>query len=442
MRSSPASSLGSLLAVAVAVVALAMLLSSPARADIFHLSYDETAVDPAEAFDADCLGETPAADCDVRSALIEAELVALLSRLENDEDPATLALFRSALQLDSPVVQGMAVRYLSRSDEKPTDFLSTVKTFFWGPDAPLGVASASALEMSENESEQRLAELYGEQRSSSNYATPPIRQDETTEVENELLQACTQDTRLELMLSFAEEEQFAPAQRLLMYDRFVSAAFQPTEDYPVTTFLTEASVEDVSAFFGALFGEPHAQSANNEQRLQELTEQLVELQSAAAGGDQKAIAELSRVAEELAALQEEVTLAGLLGLRAIHAENDLVFLDGTLDDLYTGPVRAVTVGRDELLGGTVIRYINAPSGQQSPGPSDGDAGAPGDQEPGGDGGASSGSVPRSSDGCGCAVPGRSSAFTELGLLPFLAWLARRRRQWGSRPSHAGAPAAP
>jgi hypothetical protein len=427
---------------AMTTVALSIFASSLAQADIFRLTYDETAIDPVETFDADCLGETPAEDCDVRSALIEAELVALLSRLEHDKDPATLALFQSALELDSPVVRAMAVRYLSRSEETPTDFLSMVKTFFFGPDAPLGVASAGVLEASEDESDQQLAELFGEQRPAFDYAPPPIREDETTEFESELLLACTQDARLELMLSFGEEEQFAPAERLLMYDRFVYSFFDPTQNYPVTTFLTEASVEDVSDFFSALFGEPHAPVADGEQRMQELNEQLIELQGRAASGDQDAIAAMQRVVEEMTVLQEALMLGNFLQLPAIHAENDLVFLDGTPEDLYTAPLRAVTVGADELLGGTVIRYINAPVGQRNPGSDGGSGGAPGDEEPSGEGGASDGGtgeggasgdandrpVRGSSDGCGCSVPRRTSPLAAFSMLPLLAWLMRRRRR--------------
>lgn len=418
----------SLLAVLAAFV-ITLLGSAPARADIFRLTYDEeAAVDPAETFDADCLGETPAEDCDVRSALIEGELVALLSRLENDKDPATQALFESALELESPVVRAMAVRYLARAAEKPTGFLSTVKTFFFGPDAPLGVASAEALYMSEDQSEQALAELYGEQRPAFNYEPPPIADDETTEVESELLLACTQDARLDLMLSFAEEEQFAPAQRLLMYDRFVTGAFNPSLNFPVTAFLTDAPVEEVTEFFRELFGEPHVPVAHGEERLQELTEQVLELQGAAAGGDREAIEELQRVMEELAALQEEVTLGSFLQVASFHAENDVIFLDGTLENLYDGPVRAVTLGHDEQLGGTVIRYVNAPVGQASPGPGGGEGGAPGDDEqPSGEGGASERPTRGTDDGCGCSVPGRPSPYAALALLPGLAWLLRRRR---------------
>ena len=118
----------------VATLLLAAWASS-ARADTIRLSYDDTGADPAETFDQDCLGDTPADDCDTRAALIEGELATLLSQLESDEDPETLALFQSALELESPVVQAMAVRYLSRAEQQPDDFLAKVRTFFLITDA-------------------------------------------------------------------------------------------------------------------------------------------------------------------------------------------------------------------------------------------------------------------------------------------------------------------
>src|SRR3954471_15825868 len=111
---------------AVIVALLCLSWSASGRADVFHLSYDSTEADPAEAFDQDCLNDTPAENCDTRAALIQGELVTLLSRLESDEDPATLALFQSALELDSPVVQAMAIRYLTRAKAEPDDFFSRV----------------------------------------------------------------------------------------------------------------------------------------------------------------------------------------------------------------------------------------------------------------------------------------------------------------------------
>ncbi|RYZ05635.1 MAG: hypothetical protein EOO73_19280 [Myxococcales bacterium] len=407
-----------------------------ARADIFRLTYDEAAEDPAEGFDEACLGDAPAEDCDVRAALIEAELAALLSRLDSDRDPETLALFQAALELDSPVVQAMAARYVSRSAEPPSGFLSKVKTFFWGPDAPRGVAAADVLDLSTEESDRHLAELYHEGRSSSDYQPEPFfsDQEEPTDEEvltnNRLLMACSKDTQLELMQSFADEEVFEPAERLLMYDRFAYSPVDPTQTFPVTAFVTSSSVEEVSAFFTKSFGEPLGPFTDNEARIQDLTEQLVALQADAASGDQEAIREIGRLVEELTALQEVGTVAAFLQLEDLHAENDVVFVDGTVEDILSAPVRAVTVGHDDVAGGTVIRYINAPEGQGGSNPGTGEGGGPGsdDEDPAGGSGTDDRPAKHADGGCGCSVPSGSSPYGALGVLPLLGWLLRRVRR--------------
>lgn len=404
--------------------------SSTARADIIRIHDDGTGDDPAATFDADCLGETQAEDCAERAALIEGELVMLLSQLEGDVDPATQALFEGALELDSPFVRAMAVHYLSRAEAQPTDFLSNVKAFFLGPDAPLGVASSSALERLGEQSDQDLAELYREQRPESAYSP----QDPSEDPEQErLLQASIRDSRLGMMLSFSAEERFSPAERLLMYDRFVSALFDPAQDYPVTAFVTDASVEDVSAFFTELFGDPYPPSADSEARLAELSMQLVELQGAAASGDQAAIKKLLALSEELTEAQQAASLQAYLQLPVLHAENDWVFLDGTLEDFAMTPTRAVTVGEDALLGKTVIRYINAPPAGAA-GVGNGQAGASGQGSAGaaptgeGGGGDDDRAVKSSDDGCGCSVPGAPRNAAGLGALTLLGLVLLRRRR--------------
>jgi hypothetical protein len=406
---------------------LALGTAAPrARAELFRLGYDETGADPAEGFDEACLGDSPAEDCDVRAALIEAELVTLLSRLDSDRDPQTLALFQSALELDSPVVRAMAARYVARRTERPSDFLSKVKTFFWGPDAPLGGTAADILKDSPEDADARLVELFEEQRPSEHYAPQPFFEEETP-AESPLLLACTDDTRLELMSSFSEEQVFEPARRLLMYDRFVFSTSELVPRYAVTAFLTDESVDDVADFFRGLFGAPLPPIEDATQRLEELQAQVLALQGAAASGDPEAFAEITRLAEELGKVQEQILAAGYLQLESIHAEKDLVFLDGTLADLASGPVRAVTVGHDDVAGGTVIRYVNAPSGQGRPLPGEGDGGRPGDddEDPSGEGGAADRPTKAPDDGCGCSVPGHSPPLGWLAALPLAAWLARR-----------------
>jgi MYXO-CTERM domain-containing protein len=412
---------------------LLVVWSSNARADILRISDDGTGDDPAATFDADCLGETQAEDCDARAALIEGELVMLLSQLDGDVDPATQTLFEGALELDSPFVRAMAVRYLSRAEAQPADFLSNVKAFFFGPDAPLGVASSSALEGLGGTSDQDLAKLYREQRPESAYAPQDVS---AAPEEDRLLQACIKDSRLDMMLSFREDEQFRPAERLLMYDRFVSALLDPTEDYPVTAFVTDASVDEVSAFFTKLFGAPYPPSADSEARLAELTMQLVALQGAAASGDQEAIKKLIAISEELTQAQQVASLQAYLQLPVLHAENDQVFLDGSLEDFAMTPARAVTVGEDPLLGKTVIRYINAPLVGAGGQVGSGQAGAPeqgsgGAAEPGNsEGGASDGdhAVKSGDEGCGCSVPSAPNGAAGLGALTVLGLMFFRRRR--------------
>lgn len=416
--------------------------SSLARADVIRLDYAEEQIDPALTFDEDCLGDEPAEDCDVRAAMIEGELVTLLSRLEGDDDPETLALFQASLELESPVVQAMAVQYLSRADQQPDDFFGKVKTFFFGPDAPLGVSSSAVLQTSADETDQRLAELFDEQRSASDYASQPPSEEPPLEG---LLEATVKDARLNQMSSFSDTEQFQPAERLLMYDRFVRPIFDPTSDYPVTAFATDESLDDVSAFFSERFGKPVGPVAGVQQRVAELTQQLVALQSAAAGGDQDALKRIQAIAEELEQVQQVSNLDAFLQLSALHAENDLVWLDGEIDDVSLGAVRAITAGQDALLGKTVIRYLNAPTTGSSGGGA-GTAGA-GNGNGDGDGNSSAGvpSDPGSSpgsggaaepardssgadDGCGCAVPGGSRTGSGLVALSLLAWALRRSRR--------------
>lgn len=416
-----------------AAVALVALEPTRARADTFKLTYDDTEADPAETFEEDCLGDVPADDCDTRAALMEGELVTLLSRLESDPAPETAALFQAALELDSPVVHALAVQYLSRASAQPEDFLSRLKTFFFGPDAPLGVSSSAALQASSEETDQQLAKLYFEQRPESAYAPQPIREDAS---EHPLLDACIKDARLERMPSFGEAERFVPAERLLMYDRFVRASFEAGVDYPVTAFVTDASVADVSEFFTQRFGEPYGPVANSQERVLELTQQLLSLQGAAASGDPAALDKIRAIVDELEQAQLVTSLDAYLQLSAIHADKDRVWLEGDLQGITTRVPRAVTVGEDPLLGKTVIRYINAPSGSPDVDPGDGSAGDRGAGGGGGNagaGGVASGDPTRSGsgDGCGCAVPGvpqKRGGLAALAMLAACAWRARRRHR--------------
>jgi hypothetical protein len=411
----------------VGLAALSVVWSGAARAEIIRLEYDATGTDPAADFAAACLGATPAEDCDTRAALLEADLVTVLARLENDSDPRTTALFQSALDLDSPIVQTLAVQYLARMDRQPTDFLSKVKTFFMGPDAPLGVVAADVVGTSTDSSDKERYKVFHEGRSASDYEP----RDNSTE--DRLLSACTKDARLNLMTSFDPSEQFVPADRLLMYDRFVRAVLDPMTDYPVTSFVTDASVDEVSAFFTKLFGKPYGPVGDVEAQLQELNSQLITLTGAAAKGDMAAIAKLKDLSDEIMRVQQTTTLVAVLQLSTIHADKDLVWVDGDLSSLYMTPLRAVTVGQDALLGKTVIRYINAPAkgGNTGPAGSKPDGGTAGSAGSGpSDAGYYTGRAgsPKSGDGCGCTVPGAPERGSAAAVLPLLALLIRRTRR--------------
>jgi MYXO-CTERM domain-containing protein len=405
-----------------------------AHADALRLGYDDTAADPAEDFDDACLGDAVADDCDTRAALMEGELVMLLSRLEADSAPETEALFREALELDSPVVQALATRYFARADRQPDDFLSKLKTFLFGPDAPLGVSAAEALDASADADDALLADLYREQRSVADYGVGPVSE----AADEDLVLSCTNDARLELMASFGTDEQFAPAQRLLMYDRFVTDLLNPSLDYPVTSFVTDASLEEVAEFFRERFGEPYGPVAEIEARIERLTIELAPLQAAAASGDPAAMKAWAEAVQVLTAAHEELTAGAYYQLSSIHAQNDLVWIDGDTPELAEQLPRAVTAGEDVLLGKTVIRYINAPreasaNPGEEPNGSGGESGAPpgngsageglgGDGEPGA-------SPAPSDDGCGCSIPGaprRSVEVTGFALLALLLRRARRR----------------
>lgn len=417
------------------IAALSIVWSSTARAEIIRIDYDATGTDPAADFETACLGTTPAEDCDTRAALLEGDLVTVLARLENDSDPRTVALFQSALDVNSPIVQTIAVQYLSRMDQQPTDFFSRVKTFFMGPDAPLGVAAGEVVEQSTDSTDVQLYKLYHEERSASDYEPAPAPDNDT---DDRLLSACTKDARLNLMTSFDDDEQFAPADRLLMYDRFVHSALDPMTDYPVTSFITDASVDEVSAFFTKQFGKPYGPIGDTQAQLQQLNSQLIMLSTAAAQGDMTAIAKLKELSTEINRVQQTSTLAAVLQLTAIHADKDLVWVDGDLNALFTTPFRAVTVGQDALLGKTIIRYINAPAkggntGQPGSTP---DGGTP---DPGGEGGTTgsardgghdtrSAASAKSTDGCGCTVPGAPKRGAAVAVIPMLALLIRRIRR--------------
>jgi hypothetical protein len=364
------------------VLSLAALAwSSPALADSFSYDFSEPGSDPAANFEEECLGEDLDAEavqaCDARAAIMEAELLSHLITLEGDDDPESVALFQEVLELDSPALQAVAVQYLARTDNAPSGFVDSVKTFFFGGEPQLGATAAEVLAVGSDEDDEALGDLYSEQRNASDYG-PLYGSDD-----QRLAVACLKDARLNLMSSFAQDEQFAPAERLLMYDRFAFDFSDTTADYPITAFVTDASLDDVTDHFTALFGKaPYPPAAESQAKLNAITEEMVALQIDALNGDQAAIEKMQELGEQMAELQEGVTVASRLQLPAFHAGNDVFWAGGDTDDV-TGPLpRAVSVGEDERLGRVVIRYLNGVVGEVNvPDDEDPDAENPDEDSP-------------------------------------------------------------
>lgn len=403
------------------------ILSSGARAETFTISYQNRAsADPAETFEADCLGATEAPDCAVRAAALEAELVEMLGELEGLRDDDTQSLFRGAVSTDSPAVREIGLRYFARSREVPNDLWTNVKAFFLGPDPAVGQASAELLAMSTAEVDQEMSDLFLELRSGDRYGD--YVPDETGG-DDPWAEACADDALLDEVASFPEAQRFAPASRLLMIDRFIeSFSGGMVVRLPVTGFVTDADKATVTAHFSKVFGkQPFPPAMETASKLEALNLELASLTERIQRGDQSAGARLQQVLDELTALQQAAGAWQLLQLDEEQCADCVVWLDGKVDDLYTMPLpRAVAVGTDPLLDKTVIRYVNAASGVGSQPNGDSDAGVV--QHDGGSQGATTdaGTVTpapaKKSDG-GCSTTGNGSS----GLWLLALALLRRKR---------------
>lgn len=417
--------------------------SNAAAANSFNFDFAEPGADPTADFDAVCLGDEPADDCDARAAVIESELFTLLVMLENDDDPATVALFTEVLEHGSPALQSVAVGYFSRTQTAPSDFLSVVKTFFFGGEAQLGTSAANVLALEADSDDQELGNLFREQRSPSDYEPRYAGGDADA-----LAAVCLKDARLNLMGSFGRQEQFAPAERLLMYDRFVVDFMDLTVDYPVTAFATEADIDEVTEHFTELFGKaPNPPVGESQAKLLAITEEMVALQVDALNGDMDAIARIQELGEQMSELQNAVTLGNRLQLAGIHAENAVFWVDGDAEDATQPLPRAVAVDHDVLLDRVVIRYLNgavtdgATSGEDDPdeegdpsnepGDEDADGGAADDDDPDDDDSDDSpkpNAEPTSKDsGCGVARPNNGAFGSAALVMAALVLLGSRRR---------------
>jgi hypothetical protein len=414
------------------IALLPLLVCSVAHAETFTISYENrAAVDPAENFDADCLGATEKADCDVRAAALEAELVEMLGELEGLRDSETQGLFTAAVQTESPAVREVGLRYFSRLRTLPTDLWSNVKTFFLGPDPAVGQASAEVLAFSSAEVDQQLSDLYLDFRSSDRYGNDPP--DETGGMDP-WAEACAEDALLDEVPAFPEAQRFSPASRLLMIDSFMDGFVGgSTVRMPVSGFVTDASKATVEAHFSALFKkQPHPPAAETQAKLQALNLELTTLTERIQRGDQAAATRLQQVLDEVTKLSDASIAFSVVPIDEQACPDCVLWIDASGEDVYSkGIGRAVAVGTDPLLAKTVIRYIGAmPTSGPQPGGNDG--GTPTGHSDGGgnpdpnrpDAGSDDPTTPgKKSDG-GCATLGAPDA--GLWLLP-LALVLRRRK---------------
>jgi hypothetical protein len=388
----------------VLLVCAALLFSvAKAQAQTSTVPYLGTEPDPAEDFETRCLGATMEPDCDAREATLKAELTALLASLEHEDDAASVAIFQDVLKLSDPLLRAIAVQYFQRHGSPPSDFWGTLKTFLFGRDESLGVSASESLRNAPAKDDQGLGTTYREQRSFREYfgglesdsiGDDPLSDASVALPPDTLLSASLKDMRLALMDSFAPQEQFAPADRLLLIDRYAPTAKGSVLAYPVTGFVTDATVAEVTAFFTELFGtKPYASFAESRARYEAVTKEIASLQAQLLTGDLAAVNKVQQLSKDLVSVQDSFTMGATLQTEALKASDHVFWVDGTVKETSTGVAngklpRAVIVGTDAQLGRTVIRYVNGVIGSVREGVAS-DAGVAGSR----DAGASAGSEP-------------------------------------------------
>jgi hypothetical protein len=203
-------------------------------------------------------------------------------------------------------------------------------------------------------------------------------------------------------------------------------------------------VADVVAHFKKVFGaDPHPSYEEATAKVTDLSAQLTTLSQQAASGDVSAIEQLTKLSIQLQDLQSAMTLAGRLGIPTLQCTDHVFWVNGSLEDAYTGPVpRGVTVGTDLLLKRTAIRYF-AGTAKSAANPGAGDAGVDdagsadtedagvetgngggdGDNGDDSDGGAST----RKKGSGGCTLSTNQSHVAGVWGWLMLAWVFCRRR---------------
>jgi len=230
-----------------------------------------------------------------------------------------------------------------------------------------------------------------------------------------------------------------------MIDRFVPDAQGTGSEYPVTGFVTDASVAKVTAHFKDLFGvDPYGPLSSAQARSDALSSQLQTLTQQLAMGDTSGADKLASLTMELSQLQEAQSVGAALDLTALGGEDDVYWLDGKPNDVFLGPrPRAVSVGTQPLLHRTTIRYFGGAAAgtgtDAGVSQAHGDASTsdhPGTNHAGGDdaGGDVAGQPAAHGSGGGCALSARAEPlFAAWWSMLALAWLARSHRAPSTRP---------
>jgi hypothetical protein len=341
-----------------AIVVVLCVFGHAAHATTFSIDYtDVPVVDPAANFDVDCLGATEAPDCGARATALETELTETLAALSVENDAETRAVFEAALAIDSPAVDEVALHYFVSVPPAPVSTWDRARLFFFGTDPTTGVPSAKLFETSTDEGEVAMGQRYRAGRPDESHdGWLPGGSGES----DPWARGSANDFQLDLVEGFLDDERFAPAERLLMVDRFVVdfvSGAVPVE-LAITGFVTDAPEADVRAHFTALFGrEPYPPLDESEAELETLANEMQSLQAQIVTGNAVAIARMQEINEEMAELQQGISLATRMQLGELDAK-DHVYWSALGPDAFALPfLRSVSVGPDPHVGRTVIRYF-------------------------------------------------------------------------------------
>jgi hypothetical protein len=230
------------------------------------------------------------------------------------------------------------------------------------------------------------------------------------------------------MLAFEESEQFTPASRLLMNDRVLYGTYDENDQIPVTGFVTDSPVADVTAFFTGLFKkEPYPPLLTLQAKYAQLEAEIEALTEKLQSGDQNAAKRLTELVDELTPLQAAMAYAESYEFEDQQCADHVFWVDSKSDEpSYDAVPRAVAVGPDRLIGRTAIRYINGVRKDAPPPSGDNPDEGPGDDDP--DGGAVD--QPNDDDhgkkGGGCSTHGGRETHAPWWLLAALFSLVLAR----------------